>query len=185
MHLRQGHSLEAALLSDLALRSKGYWGYDPAFIEACRKELTIDPNDMESRRVTVAVEGSGPPVGLYTLEGSPPEGEVGMLFVEPDQIGTGVGRLLWDHMTSRASSLGFRSLRIEADPGAVTFYQKMGCIVVGSAPSGSIPGRHLPLLVLDLTPTSNPAWQGVGVVGQTSASPPAAEHANSCSGEGH
>ncbi|WP_366525247.1 hypothetical protein [Ferrimicrobium sp.] len=37
-----------------------------------------------------------------------------MLFVEPDCIGTGVGRLLWKHMVGQAPLLGFRSVRIEA-----------------------------------------------------------------------
>ena len=37
-------------------------------------------------------------------------------------------------------------LRIEADPEAVPFYQRMGAKITGSAPSGSIPGRRLPLL---------------------------------------
>jgi hypothetical protein len=31
---------EAHLLSDLALRSKAYWGYSPELIEQCREELS-------------------------------------------------------------------------------------------------------------------------------------------------
>ena len=33
---------EAGFLSELALRSKAHWGYDAAFIEACRDELSVD-----------------------------------------------------------------------------------------------------------------------------------------------
>lgn len=162
VQLRQGHSGDAAALSELALRSKGYWGYDAAFLEACRRELTLEPSDVESRRVTVAVDRSDRPVGFYTLDGEPPEGELGMMFVDPDRIGTGVGRRLWEHMAARAAALGFRTVHIEADPGAATFYEKMGATVVGSVPSGSIPGRRLPLLVFDSRPplrvrAANPA----------------------------
>ena len=34
LHLRPGRKGEARLLSDLALRSKGHWGYDQAFLDA-------------------------------------------------------------------------------------------------------------------------------------------------------
>jgi hypothetical protein len=42
-------------------------------------------------------------------------------------------------------------LQIEADPDAVRFYQRMGARLAGSAASGSIPGRTLPRLILDLS----------------------------------
>ena len=54
LHLRAGRRDDARLLSELALRSKGYWGYDQAFPDACRAELTLTPEDVETRRVTVA-----------------------------------------------------------------------------------------------------------------------------------
>jgi GNAT superfamily N-acetyltransferase len=150
VHLRPARPHDAATLSALALRSKGYWGYDDEFLEACRGELTMSPADVEARRTTVAVDGAGGIVGFSTLEGQPPQGEIGMLFVEPEHIGTGVGRLLWSDISRRAAVLGFQSLRIEADPGAASFYEAMGATVVGSTPSGSISGRHLPLLVFDV-----------------------------------
>jgi hypothetical protein len=34
LRLRPGHEEEAGLLSELALRSKGYWGYDQDFLDA-------------------------------------------------------------------------------------------------------------------------------------------------------
>lgn len=141
---------EAAELSELALRSKGYWGYDAAFLEACREELTLGPAEIGPRRVTVAADGAGRPVGFYTLDGDPPEGTLGMLFVDPDLIDSGVGRLLWEHLTGRAAALGFRSFRVEADPQAAGFYERMGATVIGAVPSESIPGRKLPLLVFNL-----------------------------------
>jgi len=36
--LRPAVRAEADALSQLGLRSKAYWGYDEAFIEACRAE---------------------------------------------------------------------------------------------------------------------------------------------------
>jgi hypothetical protein len=73
LHLRPGHREEAGLLSDLALRSKGHWGYDQAFLDACRAELTLTPEDILAQRVTVA-ERDGQVVGFYALAGTPPTG---------------------------------------------------------------------------------------------------------------
>jgi hypothetical protein len=76
LQLRAGRSDEARLLSDLALRSKSYWGYDQAFLDACRPELTLTPEQVERQRVTVA-ERDGRVVGFYALAGQPPGGVLG------------------------------------------------------------------------------------------------------------
>jgi GNAT superfamily N-acetyltransferase len=145
LRLRAARRNEARRLSELALRSKGYWGYDQAFLDACRAELTVAPEEVERQRVTVA-ERDGQVVGFYALAGDPPEGTLADLFVEPDHIGTGVGRALWEHAIGTATTLGFERLTLEADPGAEPFYLAMGAHRIGSVPSGSIPGRVLPLL---------------------------------------
>ncbi len=136
------------MLGELALRSKAYWGYDESFLEACRSELTIRPDEVAARRIVVAELG-GTAVGLYSLEGEPPEGELGLMFVDPAVIGQGVGRSLFEHMRGTAVALGFEVVRIEAEPGAAGFYEAMGARLVGSAPSGSIEGRVLPRFEYD------------------------------------
>ncbi|WP_083935778.1 GNAT family N-acetyltransferase [Saccharomonospora halophila] len=148
---------EADALTELALRSKGYWGYDRAFLETCRDELTLHPTELAARRVVVADSG-GEPVGFYSLEGQPPDGDLGYLFVEPTAIGHGIGGQLWDHMCGTARSLGFRQIRIESDPGARPFYESRGASLVGTVASTSVPGRELPLLRYVLP--EGPVWRG-------------------------
>ena len=145
MRLRKARYGEAASLSELALRSKGHWGYDEAFLTACRGELSLEPDELTARRVTVAEE-DGTLLGFATLEGEAPQGELGMLFVEPAAIGRGVGRLLYRHVLDQARELGFDLLTIDADPHAEAFYLAMGARRIGEVPSGSIAGRVLPLL---------------------------------------
>ncbi|MFF9685692.1 GNAT family N-acetyltransferase [Streptomyces sp. NPDC014623] len=149
MQLRPGRPEEAAELTGLALRSKAHWGYDEAFMAACRDELTVSPGDAAGGRTAVAEEG-GRLLGFTTLSGEPPEGALGMMFVEPDAIGRGVGRQLFEHTAAQARRLGFVRLLIDADPHAEAFYAAMGAVRIGVAPSGSVPGRELPLLELDL-----------------------------------
>jgi GNAT superfamily N-acetyltransferase len=99
---------EAEALSGLALRSKAHWGYDDAFIEACRAELRVLPENVEHHRLTVAVHReTGRIVGFSGLVGTSSEdAELSALFVEPEAIGTGVGRLLFDHAVGVADQLG-------------------------------------------------------------------------------
>ncbi|MFF9318795.1 GNAT family N-acetyltransferase [Streptomyces sp. NPDC014735] len=151
MDLRPARAHEAGLLTELALESKGYWDYDEAFLAACRDELTLIPADVERRRTTVAEE-DGRVLGFTTLDGIPPEGALGMMFIAPGAIGRGIGRRLFEHTAAEARRLGFARLTIDADPNAEPFYRAMGAVRIGETPSGSIPGRVLPLMEYVLTP---------------------------------
>jgi GNAT superfamily N-acetyltransferase len=167
--IRAARPDEAAELSALAQRSKAHWGYDPEFLEACREDLTIPPEQVVAKRIYVAVSnagvdadvdeiepGSGPAatpgriLGFGTIEGDPPAGELGMLFVDPEVIGQGVGGAVFAHLTATAGALGFHRLTIAADPNAEPFYLAKGAVRIGGVPSGSVPGRILPLLALAL-----------------------------------
>ncbi|OIJ64004.1 GNAT family N-acetyltransferase [Streptomyces mangrovisoli] len=142
MSIRPARDGEAGFLSDLALRSKAHWGYDAEFLAACREELSLSGPELAGRRTAVA-ERDGRIVGFTTLEGEPPQGVLGMMFVDPDAIGQGVGRLLFTHVVETARALGFTRFTIDADPNAEPFYEAMGGVPAGRVPSGSIPGRTL------------------------------------------
>lgn len=72
---RPARQEEAALLTELALRSKGHWGYDDAFLATCRDELTIEAGQCDGVHIIVA-EQAGELVGYYQLAGHPPRGEL-------------------------------------------------------------------------------------------------------------
>jgi GNAT superfamily N-acetyltransferase len=149
--LRSARPDEAAALSELAVRSKAYWGYDAEFMEACREELTVDPEHIASGQVVVALV-DGELGGFSTIVGDPPVAEVEALFVEPEHIGAGVGigTTLFVALCDGARAAGFTRLLIEAEPNAAGFYEHLGAVKVGHRPSGSIPGRTLPLFELAL-----------------------------------
>lgn len=149
VRVRPARPPEAAALSALAMRSKAHWGYDEEFLAACRTELTIAPEWCDGLRVEVAERG-GRVAGFYRLASAPPAGELAALFVDEPDNGTGVGGLLFRAATDRARSLGYRSLVITSDPQAEGFYVRHGARRIGQGPSGSIPGRWLPVLRYDL-----------------------------------
>jgi GNAT superfamily N-acetyltransferase len=135
---------EAKRLSDLAMRSKAYWGYDDAFLEIVRPILTFSEQDLVRSPVYVLTIGSDEPAGVYRITGVPPEGELEDLWLDPQFIGRGIGRALFEHALRTAADLGFESLLIEGEPNAEGFYVAMGAISFGSRRSPS--GRTLPLL---------------------------------------
>ena len=153
--LRPARPGEAGALTALALRSKAFWGYDEAFMASCRDELTLDEDTVTARR-TVVAQDAGEVIGFATLEGEPPHGSLGMLFVAPEAMRRGAGRLLYGHMLAAAGRLGFTRLSIDADPNAEAFYRAMGAVTVGRTPSGSIPGRTLPLMSAASPPGTGP-----------------------------
>lgn len=140
---------ELPRLSDLCLRSKAVWGYDGAFIEACRSELSFAPSDLESTHVAVAEE-DGKILGVAQVRVSVANADLLKLFVEPEILRRGTGRALFAWATDISRRMGAHQLTIEADPGAVPFYRRMGARDAGTAPSGSIPGRLLPRLTFDI-----------------------------------
>lgn len=140
---------EAAAISALALRSKGHWGYDAAFLDACRDELTYTAGDCASGDMVVA-RVDGELAGFVTVAGTGPEGELRSLFVDPPWIGLGIGRALLERGLALARERGMRRLLVGADPGAEPFYVHAGAQRIGEVPSGSIPGRLLPQLAFTL-----------------------------------
>lgn len=145
--IRAGLAEEADAISALALRSKGHWGYDAAFLEACREDLTVDPQWCDGMRLVVAEE-DGVLLGYARIAGEPPVGELDGLFVDPPAIGRGVGELLLQHAVATAADLGIETLEIVSDPYAEPFYLHAGAVRTGTTPSTVDPTRLLPRLTL-------------------------------------
>jgi GNAT superfamily N-acetyltransferase len=139
---------DCAAVSALAFASKAYWGYDDAFMEACRAELTVMPADLERGRVRVACEGEV--IGFHGVIDS----ELEWLFVAPQAIGRRVGAALFTDALEIARAGGLEVLRIAADPNAAGFYERMGARLVGETPSASIPGRMMPVYAIGLSSTA-------------------------------
>jgi len=140
-------------LSKLAMCSKAYWGYSDEFMELCREELLVSPDDIESSKTHYAVaERQDEIVGYCALERlSDSEFELEALFVKPECIGSGIGRALLTHAKNYAAARGGRTLTIQGDPNAVNFYRAVGGKLTGRRESGSIPGRFLPTFEILLT----------------------------------
>ena len=94
------------------------------------ESLTVTPEFVRDNEVYAAVSG-GEPFGFYALTGTDRERELEHLWVSPAWIGSGAGRLLFEHAMDRAASQGAKLVKIEADPNAEGFYLRMGARLVG------------------------------------------------------
>jgi GNAT superfamily N-acetyltransferase len=143
---------EAGLLSDLALRSKAYWGYSPEFIERCREELSYSEEQLLAEHMRFfVIESEQRVAGFYALKRlSTSEIELEAMFVEPAFIGQGFGRELIEHAKSVASAMGAKQVIVQSDPYAERFYVAAGGVITGTKESASIPGRYLPTLAIDV-----------------------------------
>jgi GNAT superfamily N-acetyltransferase len=147
--IRPATGEDAPALSDLACRSKAHWGYDDAFMAACRDELTWAPEQLDAGGFWV-LEDDGGIRGFYGLvKVSPDTLELEAMFVEPDAIGRGCGRALMAHALDEFRATGLARMIIQADPNAADFYEAAGARLIGERPSDSIEGRLLPLYEID------------------------------------
>ncbi len=148
--IRRARPEEAQALTNLALRSKAVWGYDQAFLVACRAELTVTAEQIQHAPVFV-YEHLRRLLAVYRLDITGAAAEVGLFFVDPAAIGQGVGMRLWRHLVGEARRRGVERIVVESDPNAEGFYLAMGASTVGAVPSRSIANRRLPLMELALT----------------------------------
>jgi GNAT superfamily N-acetyltransferase len=140
---------EAETISALAVRSKAHWKYSPEQMAVFRSELTVTPEQIPGRRAHV-LEEAGCLVGFYTLLPRDAKvAELEHLFVEPTELGRGVGTALFHHACGVALRAGFRDLVIQSDPNAAGFYRAMGARLEREIPS-SIPGRTIPYFAYSL-----------------------------------
>ena len=149
--IRRASPDDAEVLTRIAFAAKRYWGYPERWISHWIDSLTITPEFVRDNDVYAAVSGAEP-FGFYALAGSGRELELEHLWVSPARIGSGAGRLLFEHAMDRAASQGAKHLKIEADPNAEGFYLRMGARRV-SENVYELEGqrRVLPLMAVDLS----------------------------------
>lgn len=130
-------------LNALILTSKAHHGYDADFMQACEDELRLTPAHLAAGHMCCAVDGERM-AGMVELREAEGDLHIEKLFVHPDYMGRGIGTRLMEWVETRARLNGCFVLLIDSDPGAASFYERLGAVKVGDVPSGSVTGRTLP-----------------------------------------
>lgn len=98
----------------------------------------------------------GTVVAFYALSRCGDGFELEHLWVDPDHIGSGIGRMLVRHAVETVRATGGRVLTIASDPNAEQFYVRLGARRVGEVASKP-DGRRLPLLEVRVTEAAGAA----------------------------
>ena len=130
--IRDARPAEAEALASLQRRSSDVW-------EEYRAQLAAHPGAIEpprqaitEGRVRVAVDASGRRLGFSVVLAPAADCvELDDLFVEPDAMGRGVGRLLIADVVARAGAAKATCIDVTANPNALGFYERVGFRVTG------------------------------------------------------
>mmetsp|Transcript_51823 Transcript_51823/g.165454 ORF Transcript_51823/g.165454 Transcript_51823/m.165454 type:complete len:149 (+) Transcript_51823:157-603(+) len=144
--------------------SKAHWGYDDIFMDACREELNYSEDYIDSAHVHfwLAELLENEMAGRMSSQQNRIAGFIAMqlnengssiveaLFVHPSAMHKSIGRTLFRKALSEAKAQGVTDLLVHSDPNAEPFYQKLGFETIDWIESGSIKGRLLPLMKMQL-----------------------------------
>lgn len=150
MNIVRAKPEDADALTAIAHAAKRHWGYPESWIAAWREILTMQPEFISENVAWCAVEQERV-VGFYVLTTEDDGIHLDHLWVLPEAMGRGIGRALFQHAAAEARRARSDSIKIEADPNAEGFYERMGAIRVGTAVS-EVDGqrRELPLMEFPL-----------------------------------
>ncbi|WP_328404414.1 GNAT family N-acetyltransferase [Streptomyces sp. NBC_00390] len=127
--IRRATARDARRLTRLVRASRAYEGPYESMVAGYR----VGPDYIEIHEVFLAAGQDGRLLGFYALVLSPPE--LDLMFVADGAQGLGIGRLLVEHMITRAGAAGLGTVRVVAHPPAEGFYTSVGARRTGTVPA--------------------------------------------------
>jgi GNAT superfamily N-acetyltransferase len=153
MKLEKANSNDNEVLTAITKKSKAYWGYSDDQIEIWSESLTITPAYIETKSVYKLVIDAIT-IGYYSFFY---KGEhtikLDNLFILPEYIGKGFGRILMDDFLSLVKRTSVNKIILDSEPNAEMFYAKLGFVKVGEIDT-SIKNRCLPIMELNISKKS-------------------------------
>lgn len=136
---------DAITLTEIALKSKAFWGYTDQQIKSWIADLTVSEKIIQELIVYKYIFEKKI-VGFYVLNQTIEKNiELEFLFVLPPFIGKGIGNQLIKHAFEKSVSLKCKQITVLADPNAASFYESKGFETIDQKES-SIAGRFLPVM---------------------------------------
>ena len=131
---------QALALSDLAIESKGHWGYSRAQLESWRELLRIEEAYISQHCVqTILLDDEL--IGFFAIKREETESILDHLWLLPKAIGRGIGRAAFTQVKVTCIEMGIREFILISDPDAEGFYLHQGCKRIGEVES--IPQKRM------------------------------------------
>ncbi len=146
--IRSAKKHEATQLTSIAIESKKYWNYPDHWFKLWGRMFEITPNFLERNSVWVALDEETT-LGFVAISISGHSAELEHMWVLPNYINKGIGRKLLLHAIDFCRKHDISRLRIESDPNARGFYEKLGARQIGEVKSKPSP-RTLPVLLIHI-----------------------------------
>lgn len=125
MQILRASNEHANDLTQISILAKRHWEYPEAWIQLWAPSLTITSEYIENHEVWMMVM-EDQPVAYYSFNKNEEGFWLDNLWVLPEYMGQGIGNSLFQHALERCRALGVSTLKIEADPNAQSFYERMG-----------------------------------------------------------
>ena len=146
INIRRAKVGDADILTNIAINSEAYWGYDEDYMESFKDTYRVSENYI-SNYPTFLIEDDKEVVGFYGILMNEGETELEYFFIDPRYIRKGYGKLLWQHVIETARSLNIKAFEIITSPEAIGFYTKLGALKIGEVESLVKVGRKIPRLI--------------------------------------
>ncbi len=133
------------VLTNITKKSKAFWGYSNEQMENWSELLTITKSYIESNIVyKLLIDNTI--VGYYSYINLEDDViKLDNLFVLPEYIGSGLGKLLMNDFMDRLKMTKTKKVVLDSEPNAEQFYEKFGFIKVGQIET-KIKDRYLPIM---------------------------------------
>ncbi|MEO9571268.1 MAG: GNAT family N-acetyltransferase [Polaribacter sp.] len=139
---------DATKLTEIAIKSKAFWGYSDELIASWKEDLTITPKMFQESNVCKYLVNDEI-AGFYILNRANIRTSfLDFLFIAPKFIKQGIGKALLKHASEYCIGGSCAVLNVLSDPYAEGFYAKQGFKVIARRES-SVPGRFLPEMELE------------------------------------
>jgi len=140
---------DSEILTEITKKSKAYWGYSDEQMENWSELLTITKSYIETNNVYKLLDNDLT-VGYYSyIYLNKKEVKLDNLFVLPNYIGTGLGKLLMNNFLDRIKNTEIEKIILDSEPNAEKFYEYFGFQKIGQIET-SIKGRYLPIMELKI-----------------------------------
>ncbi|MFZ5965671.1 MAG: GNAT family N-acetyltransferase [Bacillota bacterium] len=149
LNVRKAKENDAETLTNIAISSEAYWGYDTDFMEKFKSIYKVT-EDFINNNPTFIMERDRDIVGFYSILIKKNETSLEYFYIKPQCIGKGYGKLLWNYMIESCKNLGIKELVIVTSPQAKEFYTKMGAVQTDEIESLVKKGRMIPELIYKL-----------------------------------
>jgi N-acetylglutamate synthase-like GNAT family acetyltransferase len=136
---------DSEVLTAITKKSKAYWGYSDYQIEKWSDVLTITKTYIEVNDVYKLVKDDLI-IGYYSYFNlSKDLVKLDNLFLLPNFIGTGLGKMLINDFFERINNSEIKKIVLESEPKVEKFYEKFGFNTVAQQKT-SLKNRYLPIM---------------------------------------